>query len=353
MSAANSASTVIDTERHHCIYCLRYLSAQEFDREHVISQAFGKFKHAPVLHHCVCRECNQGFANELELPFARGAFEGMLRYKIGVRTPPDGDIRLRYVELAIPDGNSDWSGVRLKLTSGGYGLHVNVASQAAFFDKDRETWIYVTSDEIDAGVLAELLNDRPDLRKNDIRVYGSSKLEHSTIVSKLSEHGINLEGLGELRPPTGLLNKSHMEVDLTSTIDLCIRRCVAKYALNYLAYVRGAEFVLLSDFNAIRQFVRYGKVQAYPLVVPSANPILNDDQALARQTSGHLLTLGWTDSLSDLVGQVSLFNTITYRVSLCRAFSGPLWVPVRKGAHYDIAYMTVGDLVGVSKGLLP
>src|SRR3981189_3520844 len=100
-----------DQTTHECIYCLRRLDAHEFNREHVLSEAFGAFLQAPVLHYSVCRECNQFFGDQLEMRFARGAFEGMLRYRTGLRPPPQGAIDLPCVELAIPEGKEEWSGV--------------------------------------------------------------------------------------------------------------------------------------------------------------------------------------------------------------------------------------------------
>jgi hypothetical protein len=115
--ASKRSRRVASEGQYVCIYCLRRLSAQEFTREHVLSKAFGAFRRAPVLLHCVCRECNQFFGDELEVRFARNAFEGMLRYRNGVRTPSKGAIYLRYVELAIPETDgSDRSGIRLNLS---------------------------------------------------------------------------------------------------------------------------------------------------------------------------------------------------------------------------------------------
>ena len=91
---------------YRCIYCRRTGDARFFNREHVLSKAWGRFRDALVLHRCVCRDCNAFLGKELELKFARGAYEGMLRYRHAIKTPP----RLRYVTLAIPPG-SDWSGV--------------------------------------------------------------------------------------------------------------------------------------------------------------------------------------------------------------------------------------------------
>lgn len=275
-----------DQTKHNCIYCLRRLDAQEFNREHVLSEAFGAFHQAPVLHHCVCRECNQFFGDHLEVRFARCAFEGMLRYRNGVKTPPEGDINLRYVELAIPDGKDDWSGVRLKLVNEEDGLRVSLIPQAAFFDRNQGRWVHLTADEIDGGLLAE----RPDFKKGQIRIYARSSHEYSAIVLKLYEHGVNFQKAGDLKPPEGLLEAPDMEVEVTLTVNQGIRRCIAKYAFNHLALVCGSEFVRGADFDIIRQYVRYGGAPPYPLVVASSRPILYDESAIStpdRRASAH------------------------------------------------------------------
>jgi hypothetical protein len=273
----------------------------------------------------------------------------MLRYQKGVKTPSQGTVDLRHVKLAIPDGNADWSGVRLELVNGEDGLRVSLIPQAAFFDQAQDRWVHVTMGEIDGGMLTK----RPGLKKSQIRIYARSTQEHSAIVSKLGEHGVNFQETGELHPPEGLLEAPQMEVEVIFTLNQCILRCIAKCAFNYLAFVCGSEFVRWPDFDVVRQFVRYGRVPPYPLVVPRFTPILHADRPSARQTDGHLLTLSWTESLTDIVGQVSLFNSITYNVSLCRQFSGPIWRQVRSGVHFDLEKMIVKPLRGFPKYLMP
>ena len=283
------------------------------------------------------------------MQFARGAFEGMLRYRTGLRTPPAGAINLPCVELAIPEGNEEWSGVRLKLMNEGDGLRVSLIAQAAFFDQREERWVHVTEEEIDGGFLTR----RPELRKGQIRIFARSAEEDMSVISKLRENGVNFQKVRPLQPPKGLLEAPEMEVEVSLRVNQGIRRCVAKYAFNYLASVCGRDFVLGADFDVVRQFIRYGGVPPYPLVVAGSKPILHDDRPTARQTNGHLLTLGWAESLRDLVGEVSLFNSVTYRVSLCRQFSGTLWIPIRSGVHYDIERKIVKSLIGYSKDLMP
>ena len=47
-----------------------------------------------------------------------------------------------------------------------------------------------------------------------------------------------------------------------------IRRCIAKYALNYLylACVCNSGFALTPEFDAVRDFARYAAVPEYPIV---------------------------------------------------------------------------------------
>jgi hypothetical protein len=123
-----------------CIYCLRELAVQAFDREHVLSEAFGNFQQALVLHPYVCKECNTFFGNELEVRFARGAFEGMLRYQKGVRAPRAGQVHLQFLEFAVPPDN-DYAGVRLGLVMDGtIGLCFRVLPQAGFYDDGQGQW---------------------------------------------------------------------------------------------------------------------------------------------------------------------------------------------------------------------
>jgi len=51
-----------------------------------------------------------------------------------------------------------------------------------------------------------------------------------------------------------------MTACVTYTFDTIIRRCVAKIAFNYLAYVlsKNVQLLLREDFDAVRDFVRRG-----------------------------------------------------------------------------------------------
>ncbi len=272
----------------------------------------------------------------------------MLRYKTGVKVPPKGDINLEFVGFSIPDGQGDWSGVRLKLSNDGHGVQVNLVPQAAFFDEHTGQWTHATATEI-----ADVLNTRPEFKRSQMRIFGAALHDQEAIVAKLEECGVSWRKDGDLSPPPGLSGAPEMNVEVTLRVNTLICRCIAKYSLNHLAFACGSAFVLGSDFDTIRSFVRDGTTPSYPLVIASHNPILRDDSVHVRQTGGHILTVSWSDSRLNLIGQVSLFNSITYNVSLCRQFTGKLWMPIRNGLHYDVDRMIVKPMIGFPENLLP
>jgi hypothetical protein len=260
---------------------------------------------------------------------------------------------MRYVNFTLPDG-SDWAGVRLRLAWQDDGLVVDLIPQVAFLNKLESRWIHITEDEIEAklsGGMSALDTATP-------RIFARSREELERLLSRLTHVGITPGRLDEMSPPTGLLDGNKISVEVAFTINRGIRRCMAKYAFNYLAFVCDLTFcnhtfVLERDFDLVRRFIRYGEMPSYPVVVANFGPILRDDSPTRRQTGGHLLTLDWSASGLDLVGQVSVFNSITYVVSLARHYSGVVWRPIRSGLHFDIRKRVVRPLTPVSEVLIP
>jgi hypothetical protein len=332
---------------HQCIYCSRFLAARHFTREHVLSRAFGTFAGAPVLHNMVCRDCNQFFGDHLETPVARGAFEGLLRYQVGAKTPDREMLGLRYVEFTVPEGSA-WAGVRLNLAWREGKLVVDLISQVAFFDRATSQWVHFSDAEIETGALSNVTT----VDTKNARIYGRSADDKDRLLALLAQHGISFGRLDDMNAPEGLFQGGDIEVEVTFTINKGIRRCMAKYAFNFLAFACGVAFVLERDFDTIRRFIRYGETPEYDLVRERFGPILRDDSATRRQTSGHLLTVSWAASGVDLVGQVSLFNYVTYAVSLARQYDG-MWRPVRRGLHFDLRDRRIQPLQAVSSHLLP
>jgi len=177
----------------------------------------------------------------------------------------------------------------------------------------------------------------------EIRPISKSEEMDKRLIAVLAQRGIKFQKSGTRGGPPASL-EGLAPLDLKVRLDDMIFRCVAKIAFNYLAWRRGADFVRSDGFNALRTFVRYRTRASYPLVVVRTAPILVDDSPSTRQTDGHLITAAWTRDSRHIVGQVSLFNPVTYAVSLAKDFSG-VWQPLRTGHHFNYRTGRIDELV--------
>ena len=193
---------------------------------------------------------------------------------------------------------------------------------------------------------------RDSLDTKSVRFFAASERDHQRLVDKLFNLGLTYSRYDRLDPPTcDLFRGGSGDVEIHFRIDRAIRRCVAKYAFNYLAWVAGPCFAQESDFDSLRRFVRYGDMPQQTPVTELWKPILHDDQPSFRQTNGHLITLEWRGGARDLVCEVGLFNYLTYQVTLATAFRG-MWLPLRSGHLFDIERHEILRLVGVPSTLM-
>lgn len=327
---------------HKCIYCLRYLDANDFNAEHVIPEAFGKFEDNLVLNESVCGECNQYFGDNLELIFARDSFEAYDRVRHGLKSPAKlHDLGHRRLTFALAD-EGPWAGLRLALTAKNGMAVVSPVPQVRFCSRRGDQKIFVTE--------AELQNPDESLLKEidpagGIAIFSPSESTERRLIKALSRMEIRFEKKSDIPPPR--IDEGEIEVEVQTKIDPIVNRCVAKIAFNYLAYTSGDSFVHGESFDAVRSFIRAGQKPGYRLVRVSDDPILADDLKHIRQTDGHLITVNWTRDNRHVIAQLSLFNRITYHVSLARYCSG-LWRQIRSGHHFDIESRSTSELVGTS-----
>jgi len=57
--------------------------------------------------------------------------------------------------------------------------------------------------------------------------------------------------------------EAEISIYVNMQIDHVVKRCIAKYAFNYMARVTGPDFALLSSFNATRSYIREGISPGY------------------------------------------------------------------------------------------
>jgi hypothetical protein len=330
-----------------CIYCLS--QDNPFDREHVIPQAFGNFEPTSfILYDAVCKPCNSYFGKTLDFALSRDSTEALLRFRYGVKAPSEAN-QLPYHRIELKVGESGpWLGATVVLDTdcAGTGIEPVPVPQVAFRWKDASDWVFLLERDIDdPGKVAAYVEAPPG--SVEMRLMGPTLDDQDRLVAKLSNLSIRFVQQGTFEAPIATDGK--VQVKIAAKVDATIFRAIAKIAFNYAAHQHGIDFVLRSDFDDVRNYIRMGTVPPWEVVVqPTYEPILFDDSRNLRQTFGHLITFDWNLGNTGLLAQVSLFNSMTYRVAICPVYSGIWHNGIRRGHHFDIGDKKITPLAASS-----
>lgn len=315
-----------------CIYCQEEKSGECFTRaEHVVPQSFGTFRNNFTLRGIVCNSCNQFFGDNLEIALARDTFEGHSRFAHGVRDSED----------FRPFGRG--SRIVIRLTEGSFAgayayreyspeveeIVLRPLPQIGFRRIDSNEYEYFLLDE---------LPERTDLNAMGIawdhpEAIRAVAVDEATLKDSLAQKGIKFRPRGEL---VTLDDSESLLCDVEGTVDEIIFRAIAKIALNYLAYWQGAEFVHKSYFDPVRRYIRFSERPSFLLVSVTEQPVLADEPVVGRRRLGHLLTVNWAADGQSIVSQVSLFNWVTYCVSLARDYPEAAR-DIKKGHFFNVS----------------
>jgi hypothetical protein len=333
-----------------CIYCLEERPRSSFRRkEHVIPRAFGKFVNNLVLKDSVCDDCNQFFGNEIELYLGRDTFESIerLRHSINPKEP----LRERK-RIKSKIRNGVLKGVIVRERGLGKSGRIDVVRvvQAGFYHTQRDEYEFFEPKDIQS--VKEMEERGYTIKNKQILLIAKEGEEVEKLIDKLNALGFSLKSetvLVEEEPPEATVS---IETDIT--LDKTIMRGFCKIAFNYLAYVAGTGFVLYDDLNPIRTFIRKGEGESDRFISVNLRPILHEDQWLektgAKVTQGHLINVKWIGR--NVVSKVSLFNTHTFGILLCKDYQG-IWRPIKSGHHFDVEKKEVTRLLSISKALVP
>ena len=288
----------------------------------------------------MCAKCNQFFGDELELVLGRNSREAIIRLHHGVKAPAGAD-HLKYDNAKLTVGElGPWRGAQIVLAADASGtkLDTRPIAQVAFRRKDEQEWLWFPEAELTGPSVVE------PYRTSDsqIQIVGPSPDDVDRLTAKLHAFGIDYNQQGILPQPVN--SDGTILTKLASRVDEVILRAIGKIAENYVAYIHGAEFILAEDFDAYRSWVRFGTTPAWgtPVVVVTT-PILTDDSAQWRQTTGHIVTFDWNRQGQGLFAQISLFNDLNYKVLICPRYSA-VWRDLRSGHHFDLNNLMISEL---------
>ena len=319
-----------------CIYCMEEKPISDFNREHVLPQAFGRFQRSLVLQRTVCQSCNQYFGDHLDLILTRDSYEAIQRLDHGIKPASKARdllhqrIEFRTVETGV------WGGVRFRLNAEGGVRICQPLPQVGIRRAGETVWTYLTKWELQ-DTNRQLPIPAPG--EGSIHVLGEDQEECAELVQLLADRGITFNPRDDT-PAYPYRQHDDLDLEATFAVDQILMRSIAKIAFNYLTAVTDSAFVRQDSFNALRQYIRWGTPVTYPVVDVSDRPILLGDTQCLRQTDGHLLTVVWFQTTRHLVGKVSLFNHLVYSVCLTQGYSG-IWRPVQCGHHFNTDTMVV------------
>ena len=321
-----------------CVYCLDEKGDEHFRKvEHVLPQSFGTFENNFTLRGTVCDECNQYFGNHLELALARDTYEGNSRFTYGVKDPdefrPFG--RSSRIIMRLGEGPFEGAYAFREYSSEAGEVVLQPLPQVGFLSAAGK-YEYFLPDDIPTQ---ERLKERGFNLKDQRSICGIA-VDEATLRAKLTEKGIEFKHHGDLVPPE---KSQSILCEVEGTIDQQIFRAIAKIAFNYLLYWARPEFLLEEPFDPVRRYIRYGERPGYILVAVREKAILADEPVVGERRLGHLITSNWAQDGISIVGQVSLFNWVTYCVSLLRDYSGERG-DVKRGHFFDVSNRRISEL---------
>jgi hypothetical protein len=326
-----------DLRTFKCIYCLRELDRRSYTKaEHVLPQSFGTFVQNFTLHEIVCDDCNHYFGNNLEIFLARDTYEGQLRFAHGVKYASDYKELAKSTRVAIKYAEGEYAGryVTRRYSKEKDTIEVTPLPQVGFLVSD-ERYEYCLLDNI--PTLAELQEKGFD--GNRPRSIHALAVDLADLQRLLAERGISFRFTDSDSPsdrPDSIL------CEFEGTIDHIIRRAIAKISFNYLAYFQGAALLHRSEFDMARQYIRYGTMPDYQMMSIDEVAILEGEPLEGLRVLGHIITTAWT-SVNSALAQVSLFNWMTYRISLTKEFEAPDQ-EIRRGHIFDLANRKIYEL---------
>ena len=330
-----------------CIYCRASAPDLKFTREHVMHRGFGGFRGSEtlVLHDMVCGKCNQEFGDTIDLALTRDSAEGLERYLWGIRDPSElGSFRGRDIVERIDDGDFRGSELRRRYDEEHDRIVHDLVPTVAVRNVDDDGFTFFSAEEAKSGAILE--NQEVDWRRG-IRIMGSGP-SVDTLRAALEDQGIHPDRWTDLQPPP---DNRPFEVKLELQISDACRRALAKITFNYLAARTTPEFVLTPQFDSIRQFIRYGSEPPTPLVIAdpdhSFNLKYNDGRSITSPSGEipvvHVVSLETHSSHNNILGCVTLFSLMTYKVLLAVAFDG-VWPSLPTGHVFNVAERDVTEI---------
>jgi hypothetical protein len=169
-------------------------------------------------------------------------------------------------------------------------------------------------------------------------ILGPSQKDVERLRAKLLSFGFIFKEESGFEPQVGLT-----ETFAQSILDDIIFRSVGKIAFNTLAYAMGEEFVLTSQFDTFRDYIRWGKTPSHTLGLARRSNLELGPDGPPTQNGGHTLFLT-SSKAPGIICRVSLFDYLIYEFQLSADYPG-VWYPWTAGWRFDVHSLTISEAI--------
>jgi hypothetical protein len=315
-------------------------------REHVVPQAFGDFRNAPVLKGCVCDACNTLFSRELDLYLARDTPEGLLRFRFGLMDAAEYKSLGKRSTMRTGPVTGRMAGARTWYEHQDGKLVPFVAPQVGFAkaENDPSTIVngpfkwYSTENLPTPAEIREIFGTGVPLVVEFAGIGNSedNTAEIEVVREALKAKGFNIDGPLNISMRRGVQPEVERFED-AATIGPLFFRCIAKICVNYLAFLCGPDPIYGEAFDPIREFILGKNNDARLTHWRPADPPTEP-----QRRPGDAYFVGFRRIDEGLQGRVRLLSGAHWGKLLTLNDDG---IPRRGAGHvYDLDTMTVRPL---------
>lgn len=292
----------------------------EFNKEHVISQSFGKFLQNLTLH-VVCTKCNTYFSRKLESALGRDSSLGLLyRGLLGLLDsntfPRAIKHRRRDTETVIYDDNKGELIVDISINER-RNFDVTIASQAIIMNSLKAKQVSFRLDNM--------------LHRNSIENLGLNPVNgYIKIFCPLNDYKKQADKINMIFQKSDINFKIHADqlaksklssngpLYFKNRISGLVARALAKIVFNYFVHQYG-QVALGESFNEIRNFIRYDRMPDYDIISIKQWKI-PDFQSIQDVKHARYEVSIKKDHKNNIIGTMLLFKNVLCEVILARTF---------------------------------
>lgn len=321
----------IEVGTKSCIYCKTQDPELFKGVEHLIPQSFGTFGSDTPTLDCVCDECNNLFGRTIDQAFARDSWEGVTRYKQGIKS---SEKRLQTrLKFSINDEGDmgGFVGARLGGVDSQTGHILPPPSQFQILNVQTDEYEVYNFSEIKDIKLSDEKYGAKGTRK--IKLFAPSDAEYDALVEELKKVGIDNSKSTKFRAPfiEGKEDgeKVSIPVFVEGTIDGTIKRAIVKILLNFAAKYIGVDEVLKPEWDKSRDYVR---LNSEPLQGRLNNAPFWGEETDTMRFQGDSFNIIIDNEGKNVVGKLQAYNFYTYEFILVENYNIP--ADAGKGARF-------------------